>query len=395
MSSLLTSGSTSSSHDYQRRSFSKIPLFIVENHNDVLELILPALARRYIPFKNNLMVHFDSHPDMCVPRLMSSETVFNRRVLLESLSIENWLIPLMYAEHVNETIWVKPPWANQLPNGTHKLMVGDNGDKIKVSSNLDYFLSDGCCENVNLIKNKKQVKIHVTNVGEFINEILREDWILDVDLDYFSTLNPFLNIYPKANTYEKLRKIFYIDKSYDVNDQESIMEYVNKRNKELDYFEGIFQFMAQNGSLENYKNEDSTMNEKFELIKELIESLCHHYSIYEIDWFVINDAGCTCDDEEFQIPHHESSDEIVKSMLNEFEKFLKSVKTPPSMVTIARSCDDGYTPKHQIEQIQSEVIRILKEKFGETLHEECLWYKNTSTDTPVLDLIEPRKKLKK
>lgn len=392
MSSSTQSASTSSHHEDLRR-FTKIPVFIVENHNDVLEIILPALARRYIPFKNNLLIHFDSHPDMCVPRQMPVEVVFNRSTLLESLSIENWIIPMMYSEHVTEAVWVCPSWAAQIPRGDHDIVVGDSEGKIKVNSNLDYFLSDGCCEEVSMMKNKKTAKIRVVDVGESINEMLREHWILDIDLDYFSTLNPFLNIYPKANTYEKLRKIYQIEKKYDVSDPKSIMEYVKKRNHELDYFEKIFQFMAQNGSLDKFKNQDPSMNEKFELVKELIESLCHHYSIYEVDWFLVNDAGCTCDDEEFQIPHHESSDETIKLMLSRFEEFIKSLKIPPSMVTVARSCDDGYTPSHQVEHIQSEVLRILRNKFAENLHEECLWYKNLS-ESSALDLIEPRKKIK-
>lgn len=378
-----------------RRRFKKIPIFIVENHNDVLELILPSLARRYLPFENNLMIHFDSHPDMCVPRQMSASSVFNRQMLLESLSIENWIVPLLHTKHLGpEFVWVAPPWSHQLPQGRHELIVGDFEDRIKVNSNLDYFLSDGCCEDDKKMMNQKKVTIHVTQVNESINELIRDDWILDVDLDYFSTLNPFLNIYPKANTYEKLNAIFKTEKDYDVNDRESILRYQQRRNHELDYFDHIFQFTAQHGSLEKFKNDDASMDKKFELVKDLIENLCHHYPIYDIDWFAVNDAGCTCDDEEFQIPEHESSNETIKEMVAKFEKFLKSVKIPPSMITIARSCEDGYTPKHQVELIQSEVLRVLRNVFTDNLGDEILWYKNPPEgNISVFDLIEPKKKL--
>ena len=30
------------------------------------------------------------------------------------LSIENWILPLVYAGHISEIYWLKPPWADQL-----------------------------------------------------------------------------------------------------------------------------------------------------------------------------------------------------------------------------------------------------------------------------------------
>lgn len=396
-----TSSSTPSkpTRPLKPRSFTRIPLFIVENHNDVLELLLPALANRYLPFENNLMVHFDSHPDLCVPRLMSADAVFkNRSELLESLSIENWIVPMMYAGHINEVVWVHPPWAHQMPDGCHTFSIGNYDNKIMVSSTLDYFLSDGLYKEEKLLKNKKEVSIVVSEVDERLNELLRDDseWILDIDLDYFSTINPFLMIYPKAETYKKLRDIYKVQKSYDSTDAESIVEYVKERNRLLDFFETVFQHMAQHGSLERFKFDDTAMNEKFELAKELIECLVSHYSIYDIDWFVVNDAGCTCDEAEFEVPQHESTDEEIKMLVNKLEKFLKSLKKPPTIITIARSSLDGYTPNAQVEQIQSQVLRVLRNVYAESLGNEVLWYKTDAEgmldDVSALEMVEPRKK---
>lgn len=385
--------STSSIHKPKAKKFNKIPLFIVENHNDILELLLPSLANSYLPFENNLIVHFDSHPDCCVSRQMPAETVFNRRLLLESLSIENWLIPLTYAGHFNHIVWIHPPFATQIPDGNYIFSVGEFDGKISVSSPLDYFLSDGSYKDEKLIKNKKPVTLDVTEITESISdEIGDRTWILDVDLDYFSTLNPFLSIYPKANTYEKLKKLFKMDKNYDPTDSNSCEKFVVERNRQLEFFDTIFQHMAQNGSLEKYKLTDEDMKEKFDLAKELIDSLCHHYSIYDIDWFVVNDAGCTVDEEKYQLPHHESTDEEIKEMIGKFEKFLKSLKKLPELVTISRSSCDGYTPSDQIESIQLQVVECLRKIFGENLAEQpVLWYKNSS-NIPALDLVQPRNK---
>lgn len=380
----------------KNRKFSKIPVFITENHNDVLELLLPALANRYLPFQNNLMIHFDSHPDLCVPRQMPAECIFERRTLLESLSIENWIIPVMYAQHLSKVSWVRPPWAKQIEDGQHTFSVGECDEKIFVSSTLDYFLSDGGWKEEASLRNNKQATIHVSEVNESLNELISDDeekhWILDVDLDYFSTLNPFLLIYPKAGTYEKLRELFKLEKDYKVDDIESISSYVTRRNRQLDFFETVFQHMAQHGSLEKFKCEDFSMKEKFELAKELIDCLCHHYSIYSIDWFIVNDAGCTCDDDIHELPHHESTDDEIKEMIGKFEKFLKGLKKPPTLITIARSSLDGYTPPHQVESIQTQVLQALRNVYAETLSCETLWYKNSSSEISALELVEPRRK---
>lgn len=359
-----------------------------------LEIVLPSLANRYLPFNDNLMIHFDSHPDMCVPRQMPAETIFDRLTLLESLSIENWIIPMMYAQHVNEVAWVRPPWAGQIADGRHEFAVGERDGKIHVSSTLDYFLSDGGYAEESKMSKAKTVTVHVTEVDGALNELLTDDrhWILDVDLDYFSTFNPFLSIYPKADTYEKLRRIYKVDKDYDADDAQSVADYVSERNRQLDFFESIFQHMAQNGSLEKFKCDDDSMKEKFELVKELIECLIHHYTLYEVDWFIVNDAGCTCDDDQRQLPHHESTDGEIKELIAKFEKFLRSVRKPPTLITIARSTIDGYTPPHQVESIQTQVLQSLRNVFAESLATETLWYKNTSRDVSALELVQPRKR---
>lgn len=378
------------------RKFTKIPVFIVENHNDALEIVLPSLANRYLPFNDNLMIHFDSHPDMCVPRQMPASNIYERQMLLESVSIENWIVPMMYAKHVNEVVWVRPPWAHQIDNGCHEFSVGESNGKIYVSSTLDYFLSDGGYKEEAMMENVRNVKVHVTEVGGALSELISDDdekhWILDVDLDYFSTFNPFLAIYPKADAYEKLRRIYKVDKDYDASDSQSVAAYVTERNRRLDFFETIFQHMAQHGSLEKFKCDDDSMREKFELVKELIECLIQNYSLFDVDWFVVNDAGCTCDDDERQLPHHESSDDEIKELIKKFEIFLRSLKKPPTLITIARSSLDGYTPTHQVDSIQSQVLQALRNVFAENLATETLWYKNTSQEVSALELVQPRRR---
>lgn len=79
------------------RKFSKIPVFIVDYHNDVLEFIYRCLATRHLPLERNVLVHFDSHPDLVVARDIPASDSYDKDTMLNELSIENWIMPTLYA----------------------------------------------------------------------------------------------------------------------------------------------------------------------------------------------------------------------------------------------------------------------------------------------------------
>lgn len=79
------------------RKFNRIPVFIVDYHNDVLEFIYRCLATRHLPLERNVLVHFDSHPDLVVARDIPASASYDKDVMLNELSIENWIMPTLYA----------------------------------------------------------------------------------------------------------------------------------------------------------------------------------------------------------------------------------------------------------------------------------------------------------
>ena len=44
--------------------------------------------------------------------------------LFASASIAEWILPALYMGHFGRVVWVKPPWAHQIPAGGHDLCVG-------------------------------------------------------------------------------------------------------------------------------------------------------------------------------------------------------------------------------------------------------------------------------
>ncbi|KAI4501748.1 hypothetical protein M0802_003083, partial [Mischocyttarus mexicanus] len=75
-------------------------------------------------FFGNTIIHLDSHPDMLIPKFMSAENVWDKEKLFGDVSIENWIMPAVYAGHFRYLIWVKPPWAKQLPDGVLEFFIG-------------------------------------------------------------------------------------------------------------------------------------------------------------------------------------------------------------------------------------------------------------------------------
>ncbi|XP_038070135.1 UPF0489 protein C5orf22 homolog [Patiria miniata] len=126
------------------RCYSEVPVWVVEDHNDVLPHIYRAIASRHLPFQGVTMLHFDSHPDLQIATEMDADTVFDRLELFSSLSIENWILPAVYAGHIGGVVWIKPPWADQLPEGSRRVAVGKHtrSKKLRISWPDSYFLSD-------------------------------------------------------------------------------------------------------------------------------------------------------------------------------------------------------------------------------------------------------------
>jgi hypothetical protein len=104
-------------------------IVVVDDHDEALEAIHQSIRSKKLSFDDILLVHFDAHPDLSVPRSLHADDVFKPQVLYSHLSntdggISEWIIPLVFAEHVSTVWWIRPNWTEQIPDGRHQIVVG-------------------------------------------------------------------------------------------------------------------------------------------------------------------------------------------------------------------------------------------------------------------------------
>ncbi|KAI4461835.1 misexpression suppressor of ras 6 [Holotrichia oblita] len=361
------------------RRYEKIPIYVVEYHHEVLPFIYRAIGSRHLPLEGIRFVHFDSHPDMLIPKDMPAEFVWDKEKLFETVSIENWMMPAAYAGHFKHITWVKPFWADQIANGNYNFLIGKHASSgsIRVNSLENYFITECIVSREEELSNVKEISLQVLTLGKDDNfddifKIMKTDfkddiYILDIDLDFFSTSNPFKAMYNKANMYEELKKIYYFKfpKSKNINE---IMSAVSEREQQLEELQGLFTHLQKFRKLPEIDNP----TDNYKKVKSLQDKLLQHYSDEQIDFELVHDAGCTHD--ETELPHHVSSVEELEMMFDSFKNYLEILPLPPVLITISRSTEDDYTPQEDVDMIQEHVIKILQDKFN------C--------DVPVLDYVE-------
>ncbi|XP_064097352.1 UPF0489 protein C5orf22 homolog isoform X1 [Macrobrachium nipponense] len=369
------------------KKYPQLPVHIVEDHNDALYHILRAVGSKHLPFNNNLLIHFDSHPDLLIPSELKASEVYDIPVMLPKLSIENWILVAAFAGQISSIVWMKPPWSNQIENGDYSFYIGrkKNTDSIRVSCPILYFVAEMLYSKKEDLEDEKEVLLLVRTLDYETNDNLEKDildlvkkhgeyYILDIDLDFFTTMNPFLGMHPKVEMYSRLREIYSFD--FTATQEDEVLDAQNKRCNQITDLKNIFMKLQELKDINEIEKRLSSLCEAMEPAKQksivnLIEDLCHEYGS-EVDWELVHDAGCTCDDRLHELPHHISTNEEIDSLMASTRKLITSFPSP-TIITLARSSLDDYCPPNQVNKVQEVLCEFLRKSFDI----ECkLHYKN-------------------
>ncbi|XP_045493674.1 UPF0489 protein C5orf22 homolog [Colias croceus] len=350
------------------KRFKKIPIYVVEEHNDALQFIYSAIGGKKLPLEGTTLLHLDAHPDMLIDRKLKGEEARAGRKVLQLLQIENWIVPAAAAGHIKRVVWIRPPWANQFADGSRFIHVGDHPVTgfLRVDSKENYYLSDALYSSQ--LVNKRKFMLTVAELSnradcdiEQLSNQLAIDvpFVLDIDLDFFSTANPFLNIYESIGLYDLLEDIFRFD-LLEKDDIEALELIMQSREQQLQELEDLFLHLEEHGNLTEYKgNKSEHYHKVFNLVPIIMQEAKRLGE--RPDWWAVFAGGCTRD--QGGLPHHISTeDEIKQTIENCLKPFLERLPKPV-LITLARSTDDGYCPPQQVELIQSHVLRILKEVY--------------------------------
>jgi len=326
---------------------------IVEDHDDALQIIYREIGAKRIPFGDLALIHFDAHPDLMIPDKLQADDATNKSKLFDSLGIENWIFPAVYAGHFSTIVWVRPTWACQIPDTEPDrpmdLVIGKDpvSGLLKVSCLHDYFLSALIYAPAEKLKNAVHFKLYVMDGGddrtaEELRQITsKQRYILDIDLDYFSCLNPFKGIF-STQEYEVIRRFYHFDPPKFKSEKRDVNFCLARRRRQL-------------RTLEDLVLNNSPITEEYKDLSIVLDT--------SHDREIIHNCGLTFDTSE--LPHHKSSDLEIKNSMYEFSHLLavamSNTGSYPSMVTIARSSLDDYCPRDQVDSIQLKVIETFEE----------------------------------
>lgn len=398
----------------------------MEEHNDALTHIYRAIAGKKLPFSETVLVHFDAHPDLLSPEIHADD-VTDKDLLFDSVSIAEWILPAIYKGHFGRVVWVKPPWANQIPAGSYRLCVGKDkaSGQIRVSSPLSYFIGELLSRDIDELESCIDIPLDVVTLSpspaplpdtldlaatslpspkkvklsgssealddkveplsvhedrdcprHFSPELLTtvnsaRAWVLDIDLDFFSTGNPYRSLYSKEQYY-LLQKLYQLQEP---SGEVAVRESVVARRKQLAHLETLWR---EEGIPQETKTELHLSPQDEILIKEMKGFLGTIHKNSFIDTEYLHTSGIVTD-----LPVHCSSEEEITGLLSTVSQNLKKITLTPTLVTIARSTEDEYTPPTQVESIQQQVLETLRGLYSNGQLLVHHHYNTTAPSTPI------------
>ena len=359
------------------------------------------------------MLHFDAHPDLACPsvpaRLCFQPRHYNDVDLYERLDaissgIAEWILPLALAGGLKEVHWVKPAESKQLCKGQHEYHVGawipPSGESPLVSSFLDlpssarvcvdwkhpYYLDDASVVSTEELLLAKKLNLTVSELFGEENEKCTEgpqtepeqveagyfhgDWALDICLDYFACLNPFLTDIEAMDPIfaKNLVNVVTRTRMHTAADDDTILE-PDRYKSELALFHAalqrLFQERGGNDSIDQLLRFYTSAEEGRILAENLMQSLSLLPESSTLITMAIEAVS------NLSMPHDPKSSlnvlqESVTQRLGSVSRKLGRMKTnsgDPFVVTIARSSNDGFTPASIVEELQNQILTIVHAAF--------------------------------
>jgi len=341
-------------------------------------------GRNKLPLTGFAMLHFDSHPDLCVSPDFTPDHLASAELMRSKVSIESWIMPLVAAGHLTHVVWVRPPWADQLADGEVRVKVGfangftDGAEKrFACSWATEYYTSDGTyARETDFDASAKELTITTSQVEKLKDDAITGKWFLDIDLDYYSVNDPFVEDLG-GDELKKVSELFSTGEApldhcpieqHEVY-QRRKYDKLNKFNQHLDKWDAA---RAEFDIITELDHVDPDINELFGLWKaqrqltKTAVAVAGEEDVLMSEGKLIFNAGCTTNSDGSGLPVHRTHrDEIIRMIAATTDAVNTTINAVglPAGICFARSSLDGYCPPDQVEFIQSNLLASLESLF--------------------------------
>merc|ERR550517_294473 len=365
--------------------------------------ILRAIEQGYVPGRGVKLLHFDSHPDLGCPEKTWKyvDSVYERDYSINDMykitDIATWITPMALMGHIDFVCWACAYWCDQFPIGCWNLLVGKdkNDGRIKVGTKknkhytcLEYWESDDsvCKEEdfeyyrewtLMVVRYGKNLKLSPAQYNRLYNELSEGPWVLDIDEDFLSCNNPYLDKFRDLfgeRAHKLLSKIYNIrpddteveDELHDCFKKEGYKKSWAKFSKGT-LVRNMKKGMQESGKTQALKSFHKFLNKhwpKEHGMKDVSSSESEESS--EVDeWEIANffslDDVHSCG-QLSMLPHHISSAREIKGLMNEVDLLFEELP-PPKIVTVATSRLDRYLPDSQAALIHGFLESVLCSRY--------------------------------
>ncbi|KAB1280935.1 UPF0489 protein C5orf22 [Camelus dromedarius] len=341
------------------RRYPELPVWVVEDHQEVLPFIYRAIGSKHLPASNISFVHFDSHPDLLIPVNMPADTVFDKETLFGVTSTDHYFLSdgLYVTEDQLENqkplqldvIMVKPyklcnnQEENDIVSSAKKPKLSLEDAKDTASTNGDSYSEglgkdtvtqkrDQTCLQPSCSCSSESQECQTTVSTAEILEILEKGdaFIIDIDLDFFSVKNPFKEMFTQEE-YKILQELYQFKKPGTNLTEEDLVDCVDTRIHQLEDLEAAFADLCDGDDEETVQKWAS--NPGMESLVPLVKSL----------------------KKRMEAPDYEMYDLILFMCVFLFLSFSHLA---------SRSSLDDYCPSEQVDTIQEKVLSALHSLYG-------------------------------
>lgn len=185
-------------------------------HDHALAYWMAAVQSGRLPREGVTVVHIDAHPDLSLPSAPFARGWHDdAREVLSHTHIANFQLAAVRMGLVDEIIWLRPRWAETFPDGPRTFQLGQlaNGE-LAVDDPSDHYVLDQGYAPSAALTDTQLVHFRVLPLDDAAGAglLAESPVILDIDLDTFATHNPYADRLRDAGVsdgdLDRLRAIF-------------------------------------------------------------------------------------------------------------------------------------------------------------------------------------------